>query len=355
MSEVPKKKAVKDFFKYKLQSQLWKIVKEVNDKAEDDPDAALAAMTVGISNLRPNKRINSFVDEAQDRVDQYKEDRDKPLEGIIPPFPTWEKNIRVFENGTFHAIIGVSSSGKSWCAIQTALHAAFTQDKKVLLVSMENTTKSMQARMDALYHKLPFGYLKSMQLDARAVNRWDEAVWDVEQKKSDIWTVGATEVRSIHDIYQIATVKQPDLVIVDGAYKLASTDWNESSKLIVDFHNSAAYSNIPWIALVQLAPNANKLKGREAGMSARGNKSWFQAPETVLTITQSDDDRMMNRIRCENVKHRDGADKSGIDPEFYLEFNMNTMILKESRGYKDEEILNAVSYTHLTLPTIYSV
>lgn len=332
-----------------------KIVEKKLGKYLNDAQRALVEQNVtkavsivqeaSINVAQPSRKSTSFLEEAEKRRDEYLIEKQKPLKGVIPPFKTWQDNILMWENGTFGTILGIQHVGKSWLTAYIAVHAAFTQGKRVLFVSKENTRKSMQNRLDSLVFSLNFGKLRSHLLDFRVTNRWKRDIEEFENKEGDIFLADGSQMLSVRDVYQEFLVKKPDMVIVDGAYLLSSSRYDDSSELIQSFCHLAQVSDVPWLASTQLKLTANddRLSTRDKADAAKGNKNWVVAVDTALTITQSNDlGRLGNIIRCDVVKDRDGGDKTGVSKEFHLSMCMKKMTIEEFNlsEYTNPEIIN---------------
>ena len=165
----------------------------------------------------------------------------------------------------------------------------------------------------------------------------------MEQEEGDIYVADSKDIKTVHDIQQQVISLKPDFVIVDGAYKLAGTEWKDSSALIQSLCDYSGSGKAPWLATSQLNIEANEAKGgREKGYNARGNKNWYTDSDSVLAITQSPElAQLGNVIRLDCVKDREAGDKTGIADHFHLTMDMNFTKISvfDLDSYKDEEIL----------------
>lgn len=330
----------------------WAIVKDLGPLinqaqeflAKQQPHEAMQVLSK-VSNIRESystaKSVNETAVERQE--DFKKEDPDKGI-GIIPPFESWANNIVSFAPSTLNMVLGISSVGKSWLSAAAAVHAAYTQGAQVLLISKENTEKSMHNRIDGIYHALDFGDLRTRVMDDRMVKRWQLSAEKMEKERGDIWVKDSKEIRTVADIQQQVISKKPDFVIVDGAYKLAGTDWKESSALIQDLCDYSGAGTAPWFATSQLNLDANNEKsGREQGYNARGNKGFYIDVDTVLTVTQTPELALLNNvIECKIAKDREAGDKTNVDDTFHLQMDMRWTKISEIdlNTYEDEEAMS---------------
>jgi len=231
------------------------------------------------------KALLGFKAASKDRYQRYLDAKSEGIRGILPPFSVWADNM-IFENSTVNSLLGISSVGKSFVAGFSALHAAFVQGKKVLLVSLENSKLSMEDRMDAMQFHLDFNGIRQKILDFRAEERWKLEIDKFMESEGEIVIADAKDIKSIHDVMSLCTQINPDFVIIDGHYKLAGTDFKDSSALLQHTCNYAADTELPWLITSQLNIAANDTSGREAGYTARGNKGYFIDVRTVTNMTQ---------------------------------------------------------------------
>lgn len=286
------------------------------------------------------KAILGFKEQAQDRYDQFLEDQHKPVRGIRPPLESWAKNL-IFENSTVNSLLGLSSVGKSYISGLAALHAAFVQGKKVLLVSVENSEQSMNERMDSMHFHLDYSGMREKLLDFRAEERWLEEIPDMQELDGDVILVDATRVKTIHDVMALHSQVESDFVIVDGHYKLAGVDFRESSALLNHTCSYATDSGVPWLITSQLNIEVNQHSGRAAGYSARGNKGYFIDVRTTTNMTQTKELELLGNVaKFEVTKNGEKGDMSGISPTWYTKMDFKTTTISEFdiENYNDPEI-----------------
>ena len=159
-SEVARQYAVNDFIKYKATKEIQRAVLSVKDNAISDPFQCLADLKKNLNQVETINTTKSFSEAAKERFLEYVEDKKKEKIGVMPAYPSLQREFAAYEDGTVNAVLGVTGAGKTWYSATQAIFSAYAQGETVLLVSMENPKKSIDARLDALYHKLPFSDLK---------------------------------------------------------------------------------------------------------------------------------------------------------------------------------------------------
>lgn len=346
-SKVPLEYAVKNFKKQALAKNLSDISYQAQKYLTNgDPESAYSHYVSELSKIKPHTQVKSFKENAEERVAAYQRKILTGMKGIVPPWPTLKEAIVVWEDGTFNVILGVFSTGKSWCSAVAALHAAFEQDKRVLFVTMENSKESMESRLDALYHKIPFGDLRQGWVDLRTEKKWKQNIQSLKEESGDIVVADGSEVRTVGDVLQLVSVHNPNFVVIDGAYKLKSQGkemFERSSNLLQDLHHSAEMTKIPWLASSQLNPSADKVKGKDTASEARGNKDWAINPATIMTLTQTPDQRLLNVVECRIPKVREIGDTTGMEMTFLMKQDRKKMCFEEvTEEFVNTEILDSI-------------
>lgn len=340
--------AVKTFAKHKLARTLSQIqARSQQFIVNNNPEAAYSFLLEELTQIKPHNTTKSFKQAADARHLEYKKKKLTGFRGVVPPWPTLQKAITVWENGTFNVILGVYSTGKSWCSAVAAHHAAFMQQKKVLLVTMENSKSSMESRLDALYHHIPFTDLRQGWIDMRVEKKWLKDIEKLKAEQGDIIVVDGNIARTVGDILQLVNTHEPDFVIVDGAYKLESKGrdmFERSSNLLHSLHHSAEATRVPWLATSQLNPAADKTKhGKDTASEARGNKDWAINPATVMTLTQSNDQRLLNFVECRIAKVREMGASEGLEMMFLMRQDRQKMLFDEAIDeFVNTEILESL-------------
>ncbi len=244
------------------------------------------------------------------------------IKGVEIPWPSLEAIYQKWENSTLNAILGMSSVGKSWISCVCAAHA-YKNGRRVLLVTLENTPESFERRLDSLVYRIPFEDIRTGAIDTRQKRVWRESLERELTGDGDILIIGQKDVNTVPDLLNLAKAEKPEILIIDGAYRLSDSSqnekWAESSKIINDLQAAASRLDIPILATSQLNPSKNKkLSGYDIGFEARYAKEWMISPDNVLALVQDDDDRLFNRLSVKVCKIRESGEIPGK-----LEFKVN--------------------------------
>lgn len=345
-SEAAKSFCVDEFNRYKLSLKIKEIMQATNELAMSNPNECLLQIKQKILDIEYTNRVESFKSSGLSFYQEYIKDKIDDTKGIIPAYPGMQDNFDIYENGTINAILGVSGSGKSWLSCVTALFAAFNQDKKVILFSMENPKKSMDQRLNALYHKIPFGSLKRGIVDIRTEKHWRERLPGMEKELGDLWVID--NAKTVGDILNQIAAINPDFVIVDGAYKLDTSRggnaYEKSSIVLQELENAAKMCDIPLLCSSQLNKDAQTAKGgRAMAFEARFNKEWLMNPSTVCCLTQTDDDLKFSRVKCTIAKNRDSGDSTGLQQEFMINEDKILMDFSQAEeDFVDSELISQI-------------
>lgn len=344
-SKTPLDFSLKKFKDYQLSKELTDLVTKSRDYiVKGDPQSALGVLVSGVTNRRTSSKLESFKKTGKLRHDNYVLKKKTGISGIVPPWETLREAITVWETKTLNAVLGESSTGKSWALAVASAMAAFTQGEIVLHVSMENSKESIDSRLDALYYKLPFGDMRKGLLDMRAEEYWINNLPKLDSEKGDIIVVDDTKVKTVADIQQLVSVYNPAFVVVDGAYKLkgsGSDNFAQTSDVLLQLHQAAGASKAAWLASSQLNPGATDAHGgRATANKARGNKNWYIDPATVLTITQTPDQLLLNQVECIVAKIREAGDVTGMNMEFIMVQDRKRMEFYELDEYTNQDIVD---------------
>jgi len=246
--------------------------------------------------------------------------------------------------GTHSFEAGYTHVHNSWLTSYHSVYAGFFLGKTVLHVTMENSKSSIEDRMDAIYHKIPFRNIRDGLVDSRMEKYWVDNASEMPNKKGDIYIVDNTAIRTCDQIFQLITDKKPDFVVIDGAYELQSdikgNNFEKSDEVIKDLFFMAAETDIPFLVSAQLNESANKATARNLGFSARGNKNWFVRSAVILGVLAQDDDVLLNRAKIIIGKNREAGDMNGIS-EFYINVDRVEMNFEEQTEDKvDKDLLD---------------
>jgi hypothetical protein len=132
----------------------------------------------------------------------------------------------------------------------------------------------------------------------------------------DVFLVGKETVSSIFDAEYLAHELKPDIVLIDGAYRLdprgrSSSIWEKNFLLVKELQNAAEKTNVPWICTSQLWDDD---EGKKHTVFSRRDKvkyakEWIIDPDVTLALKQNEDLRLLNRLEIMPLKIRDAIDR----------------------------------------------
>lgn len=288
-------------------------------KAVENRDAAKALKittdaVIKVTAETQRQKIVSYRKSAEDRYTEYTTRR--VLNGVLSPWDSLNKQINCFANGTMNVIVANSEVGKTWALAILADHFE-QQGHKVLFVTAEMAKERVATRLDVLRLKVPFREFRNCSFTSISHA-------DLKTKLSalstgtggDIFLAGKDSISSVLDIQILAKELKPDVILVDGAYRLdASTKsagiWERNYQLVKDLQVAAEKSNKPWIVTTQLwdddeSKNQSTFKKRDTIKYA---KEWIIDPDVVIALRQNEDLKTLNRLEIQPLKIRDAVDR----------------------------------------------
>jgi len=308
-----------------------------------DPDAALDNIIESAVELKSRTiggQVESYETSGESRVESYL--AAKAVGGVVgmpTMWPTINHNIQGWVDGCLHVIAGMTGVGKSWVSCLAADHAANVLGKRVLLVTMEMNAARIARRIDAIRYKIPFGTLRDAEMDMLTEARWKDEVLKVrEETTSDILIADKKIVRTVHDVSALVYEHHPELVIIDGGYRLeapgSSNNWDKTVKVVGGLQLAGEMTNIPWVVTTQFGDSnetgaAKKDDNHVRGWNVRYGKEWTIDPDVLLGLYQDDDLRLVKRMELHTLKMRD-ADT--IKPKCYINWDMDAMNFEECEG-----------------------
>lgn len=320
--------AAEQFKDYLLRKEVIERLDRIRSELNQGNTAAAAALFTPVE-YTP-KEIKSFAESRQGIYDEYCTHKLQGVEGIDIPWPTLEQAFMKWENSTFNAFLAMSNKGKTWISCYIANYA-MSLGNKVLFVSMENTVDSIQRRLAALHYKLPFGDLRSGQLDMRLDQKWQSMINN--KLTGDILFADYRSVKTPEDVSAINFSEKPDLIIIDGAYYLrgrGKDNWERAADVLANLHVLSKHGKAPWLCSSQLNPPKKKSAGGyEQAYEARYAKEWMTNPATVFILDQDEDDLSFNRAIIKIAKIREAGDMTAVKREFPIHSNRVTMDYSE--------------------------
>lgn len=280
-------------------------------------------------NKKQTKQCISYKDNAELRFEEYlRLKRGEIEDGIDTPWPSLNKQIKKWVNGTINIILGNSEVGKSWSLGIMANYASINKHKS-LFVSREMSKFRIEKRLDVLKFKIPFKDLRDAELDFISEERYkNELITYRNSDEEDIIIAGKQEVRTIDDVIRFVSIYEPKIVLIDGGYLLKSkqankSNWENQENIVKELQEAAEVTNIPWIISSQLWDDDSKVTSKFARRDkVKYGKEWIIGADVCLSLRQNEDMKHMNVMEIEPLKLRDAYKEA---EKIIINWNTNTM------------------------------
>ncbi len=275
-----------------------------------------------------------YKETAPERYEHYLDLKTKKVEDVIPtPWSVLNSDIRGFVNGTLNVFVGNSSVGKTWLLCVLANHVSNLK-KKVLFVSAEMAQNRLAVRLDVVKFKIKFKELRDGALTVYDEKEYLRCL--EEYKLSDLGEVallGKQEVKTPKDVFDYCKSFNPDIVLIDSAYRLKSSDsgkaiWENQFNLVKELQELAEKSNVPWVVTSQLWDDDEGAKGStfKRRDKVKYGKEWIIDPDVVLSLRQNDDLRLVKKMEIQALKLRDSHRELS---SFFINWNVETLDYSE--------------------------
>lgn len=179
--------------------------------------------------------IDDWTQRTDDRWALYKEAaRFKGVTGLGTPWPGISDLTMGMQPGDFWLVVGRPKSGKTWNLLKMAIYSwltpvvtkfndagavAETRPCRVLIITMEMLKRSIKERMDSIYSQLSYSGIVGGTLGMHVEDQYKISL-DTLKGKNPLWVVTRNRVRDVRDIPIVIEEIQPDVVYLDGLYKM---------------------------------------------------------------------------------------------------------------------------------------
>jgi hypothetical protein len=321
-----------------LETTLRVAVSHIESREPDEALRVLADVSRVCKDKARTARIVSHRASADLRIAAYDKVRKSGgFSGLRTPWPTLNKSIQGWVNGTLNVITAMANTGKTWFAVIIA-EAALREGKKVLFVTLEMATPRIQRRIDSLRHKIPFEFLRDALMDIELESKWVRLLKEDTSGDGDILLADKKSVHRVSDVVALVSEYSPDLVIVDGGYRFEGQDrgkgqWESTVSIVNDLQLAAEMTDIPWIVTTQQGDSTETGKEVKTGpkmrmWGIRYGKEWVINPDTVIGLFRDGDSKLLKQAEVHLLKVRDGAGEDS-GPFFKIWWDQTTMTYSE--------------------------
>jgi replicative DNA helicase len=322
-------KQVKDrHIKLSLKTALEAAGKVIND----NPSHALGIILEQSLELQRQKNSNKLVDMSKEGFDkigaEYAKVQKNNLSdipsGLQLGWPTFDKMCGGIEGGDLVSIIGRPAAGKTYCLLH-AVNTAWRNGKIPLVISMEMTPmKIMQRAITMLTHK-SITQLKHGKLSSQSQKNMMNYLADMKEQPP-YYVVDGNLSATVNDIIVLCKELQPDVVFIDGAYMLRSTNknaqrWDRQTETAERIKGEIA-GELGLPTMISYQFNRTSVKEKKAGpIGVEGiayTDAIGQLSSIVLGLFKPEGVETIREREIEILKGRDG--ESG---KFAIEWNFD--------------------------------
>jgi replicative DNA helicase len=192
---------------------------------------------------------------------------------------------------------------------------------KVLTITTEMLKEDVKERMDAIYSKLSYTGIVSGTLGMHIEDQYKIAL-DGLKGKNPLWIVTRKRVKDIQDIPIIVEEMQPDIVFLDGLYKLKvegarfKSTWEKVTEIADELDLISKTKGVRIVATTQFNRGAVKASGAKKGkkipMAGLENLAFADAlgmnPDVILGVISSKDMKENNEAILQLIANRRGKE-----------------------------------------------
>lgn len=256
--------------------------------------------------------------------------------GLPTPWPGINELTKGMQLGDFWLIVGRPKAGKSWELCDMAIHSWLTpiplefdsagnvtasRPAKVLTITTEMLKEDVKERMDAIYSKLSYTGIVSGTLGMHIEDEYRAAL-DGLKGKNPLWIVTRKRVKDIQDVPIIVEEMQPDIVYLDGLYKLKvegarfKSTWEKVTEIADELDLIAKTKGTIIVGTTQFNRGAVKTGGQKKGkkipMAGLENLAFADAlgmnPDVVLGVISSKTMKENNEAILQLIANRRGKE-----------------------------------------------
>lgn len=275
---------------------------------------AIGEQTSDEADLHVSASFLDYIDELKRRSDS------DGLAGLSTGFKELDRRTNGLMGGDLIIIAGRPSSGKTTLAMNIAEHNAVTENKCVLVFSMEMSRVQLIDRMVSSVGKIPYALLRSGQVFGTHFDSFiTPTASRIKNSKLYIDERGGLSVQQMRTAARRLHKKIPiSLIVVDYlqlARAKAENRTNEISAVSQALKALAKEFNVPVIALSQLSRKCEEQKRRPISSDLRDSGSIEQDADAIFLLyrdemyNENTNEKGMAEIHC--TKLRNG--EAGID------------------------------------------
>jgi|GEM_PF-917272 len=250
-------------------------------------------------------------------IEQRLENTKNGINGIATGVKILDDQLKGLRAGQLAVIAGYSSSGKSALALNIAANAAFKQDKKTLVFSLEMPDEDVIDRLIAANQKIPMPKLLDGSVMCDDTSAAKVCAFADTFTKNDNLQIADQFTTTLNDIKQAAYIEKHnngdiDLIVIDYLQLIKIDAKNHGTRaeaianLTREFKLLAKELNVPIILLSQLSKQEKgRINKRPTTNDLKESSSIEQDADIVLFVYR---EKQFNTQYAEDIKNHVAKD-----------------------------------------------
>jgi replicative DNA helicase len=332
----------------KLGVMTQEVIDNLNQAKLTEAKGVLTNTLSHLTSIEVRQRLISLVDDAETEYTHlFKQKNSGLLKPIGMGWPYLDNMTGGLVSGDIVSIVGRPGQGKSFIAMYSALQMWREQKKNILFVSMEMPAEEVLARMIAMYTKVDPGNVKKAELSNAEMSLVIKGLGGMAMEDTHFWVLDANLSGTVMDIFSIGANLKPDVVFVDGAYLLRSTNSRlgryervaENAELLKKMAHNAGIPCVPSWQFNREASKKNK-KSEVMGLEDIAYSDVIGQISSIVLGLFEEDALQLQELKSRRVMILKG--RSGEAGEFTINWKFNTGILDFSEVEQTDEVLEVL-------------
>lgn len=287
-------------------------LKQLKDVKDDECEKTLSDLVVSIQEVSSsNLDLVNVRTNTEDRWRSYLESevRGGGPEGIATPWPGLTKFTNGFCRGDFWLLLAGTNIGKSMVSTYIA-QRVFSLGYHVMYVTTEMRKEAIARRFDAAATGFEPKMIRNAQLPQIQRNGYRDSLDKIRDGKTNCFIVGSRLGRTAADIELLARQHKPDMVIIDGAYRLQTNFSNQKkyervAQVADQIQKMSLNLDIPVLATSQFNRSV-KLDDVTADLQSIGYAyELAQNADIIISLTRDQEMTDNDTARMKMMKNRE--------------------------------------------------
>ncbi len=210
--------------------------------------------------------IIDLADTVDDLIEEYERAKqfEGGIDGIPTPWPLLNEYTQGFHAGELWVIVGRLGIGKTFCLIRMWLEAR-RNDAPCAFISLEMPANKIARRFHACYAEVSYPDLKRGQLGLHAEETYRMAMRTLKLE-SGLYVPTRKQIKTVGDVALLIEQVNPEVVFIDGAYKLRVEGWNPRAamheRMSMLFDGLQELAEVKDVAIVVTSQLNRKVSGK---------------------------------------------------------------------------------------------